>query len=343
MVSYRCEVEIMLKRIKKQLSKLGVDLQEHKLVIPTYNRNKYAKYMYGAFGFIFLVYLIDLFTSVNLGINGLFVYVALTLLVLYPIATRQDNPYEVLIITKEGLIKRLNRTEYLIIKFDNISKFRQDDQAIYIFEGREQLTLERNLYGEILPVLIDILEAKGKTFDKERDFMIRQIKIHFEGDSIRLEEVKQKETETQKITAKLFRAYPHLTPGYIEEIIPKNTIIYDVKLDGSHLHLICSRLEVKGNHPENTTFDHMFVNDSIFVFENAEIINFTARDSNERSAPYHKVEINKKNLVKYLKDSVIDDWRYDVKSVMFENKAGLGNVRIRIKYKEVIIGWKKEV
>lgn len=332
----------MLKRIKNQLLKLGVDLQEHKLILPTYKRNKYAKYMYGAFGLIFLIYLVDLFTKMNLGINGLFVYVALTLLVLYPIATRQDNPYELLILTKVGLIKKINRKEFLIMSYSDITKFRQDDHAVYLFQNREQMTLERHLYSEILPILIDILEAKGKTFDKEKDYMIRDIIIHFDGDNIKIEEVLQEETETQKITEKLFRDYPHLTPGYIEEVIPKNAIIYDVIFDGPHLHMLCSRFDIKGNHPENITFDNIVVNDAILIFESAEILGFSARETNERSAPFHKVEINKENLVKYLKDSVIDDWRYDVKSIFLENKAGLGNVRIRIKYSEVLIGWKKE-
>lgn len=332
----------MLKRIKKLLLKQGVDLQEHKLVIPNYKRNKYAKYMYGAFAIIFAVYLVDLFTSIHLGINGLFVYIALTLLVLYPIATRTDNPYEALIITTEGLIMRTSRKEFLIIKYDNITKFRQDGQAVYLFEQREQMTLPKELYGEVLDKLIDILEAKGKTFDKDKDYMIRPVRIIIENGQIRIEDIKQEATETEKMTEKLFRTYPHLTPGYLEEVIPRNTIIYDVKLDGPHLKLICSKLEIRGNHPENTTFDHIMVSDSILIFLDAEIVELSARDTNERAQPYDKVPVNKKNLVNYLKDSVVDDWKYDVRSALFINKAGLGNVRLRVKYSEVIVGWKKQ-
>ena len=332
----------MLKRMKKRLLKQGVDLQEHKLVIPNYKRNKYAIYMYGVFAIIFAAYLVDLFTSIHLGINGLFVYVALTLLVLYPIATRTDNPYEALIITAEGLIMRTSRKEFFILKYDNITKFRQDSQAVYLFEHREQMTLPRSLYGEVLEILVDILEAKGKTFDKNKDYMIRPIRVIFDGDQIKIEDVEQEDSETEKLTQKLFREYPHLTPGYLEEIIPRNTVIYDVVLDGPHLELICSKVEIKGNHPENTTFGHIMATDAIIIFLDAEIIELSARDTNERAQPYDKVPVNKQNLVNYLKDSVVDDWKYDVRSVLFINKAGLGNVRFRVKYSDVIVGWKKQ-
>ena len=332
----------MLKKITMMLIKKDITLEEHKLIIPNYNKNKYAKYMYIVFGVIFSIYLIDLFTGIELGINGLFVYVALTLLVLYPLATRTDNPYEALILTKSMIIKRDERTELKVIEYDRITKFRNDKEEIYIIQDNILIALKKELYEDYMEILIDILEAKGKTFDKAKDYMIRPIEIVFEEDGIKIKDLEVKESETEKVTASLYNKYEHLTPGFIDEIIPRNTIIREVVLDGPHLQLLCSALTVKHDHPENTGFDNLEVDDSIFVFENALILEFAVRDSNERAAPYNDFDVTSQNLIDELTNSVVDDWKYEKNVVKLVCKAGLGNVKIAIKYKEVIIGWNSE-
>ncbi len=332
----------MLKKISKLLQKQNITLEEHKLIIPTYNRNKYALYAYIVFGVIFLIYLVDLFTTVNLGINGLFVYVALTLLVLYPLATKTDNHNEGLVITAKYIIKREERNSLIVIEFDKITKFKDDKDELYIIQNSELIAIKKDLYTAHIEIIVDILEAKGKTFNKAKDFMIRPIQIKFDGDEIKIEDIEVDETETEKVTAALYSDYGHLTPGFLEEIIPRNTIIREVVLDGPHLQLKCSQLSVKEDHPENTGYGNLEVDDSILVFENALIMDFAVRDSNERSAKYNEFEVTSQNLIDELTNSVIDDWKYGKGKVMFIFKAGLGNVRLEIKYKEVIIGWNSE-
>lgn len=331
----------MSKKVQKFLKRNKLDYTEFRYAFPAYKVNDNKKYLYSIFGLFFGLYLLSAFSIIPINISGLLVYVMFSLFVLYPIATRKDNPNELLLILKDRILKAEGRKDYVEFEYNSITKFKQDELAMYLVGGRELITLPNNLYDSEFEILIDILEALGKTFDKEKEFMIRDIEISFSNNNVVITEIEQEETETERITKRLFNKYNHLTPGFIEDIIPRNTIIRDIQIKKEHLHISCEPIEVKVDHPENITFENQTAYDAVFIFENAVIVKFEARDSNKKLAPYEEVKPSVKAFNDLLKDAIIDEWKYMDNEVIFIFKSGLGNVRLQIKYTEVIIGWNK--
>lgn len=330
----------MDKKLEKILLKNNVELNNHIMVKQEHKVDKYAIYSYIAFGILLVLFLFDMFSPINLRLNGFIIYIALSLLVLYPIATRDTSPKECLCVTEEGLLKLEDKT-LIQIKYDEVTRYKFDDLNIYISKGKELMTINRNIFSEVLESIIDILEAKGKTFDPKKDYMIREVEIKIIDGKVVLKDVEEEETVTEKITSKFLDKYDHLTPGFIKEIIPRNSIVRSTEIYDNHLDIFVDRLTVKGEHPENTTFDNQEVFDCIFIFENARIAQYAVKESNEKSAPYKLQELTSASMLDELKDSVIDEWQYGINELIFIFKAGLGNIKIHLKYDEVIIGWNK--
>ena len=321
------------------LKKQQIDIDTYVLSKPEHKSNKFAIYSYIAFGVIFVLFLVDIFNAVNLGMNGFLVYIALTFLVIYPIATKDTTPSECLLITPVGLIKRVEN-DLTYIQYDKITRYKFDDLNIYISCNRENITLNRETYQDVLEDVIDILEAKGKTFDPEKDYMIRDIIVVIEEGKITLEDVDE-ETVTEKITGKLNKKYEHLTPGYIREIIPRNSIVKNIHIVDNHMDIFVNAMQVKANHPENTTFENIEVEDCILIFENARIAQYAVKDGNEKNIPYVIKEVTLSDITDSLQESVIDEWQYGDNELIYIFKSGVGNTKIHLKYDEIIIGWNK--
>ncbi len=331
----------MSKLVQKTLKKNKIELQEYKIVKPAYRERKYPKYTYTIFTVILSVFLLDIFTTIDLNINGFYIYLAFTLLVLYPLATRQDDPNEFLLITPELLLK-VDKTNGLVsISYESIKNFRNNGESIDIVNGRDLISLSKKLYEDVFEVITDILEAKGKTFDKSKDYMIRDIIIRIVDNEIILDEVEEEETTTEKLTKQFFNHYEHLTPGYIDEIIPRNSNVRDVKIFDEHLSIKFEKFTVKGNHPENTTFENIQAFDCIFIFESAGIVEYSVKEGMEKNVPYIAKEVTLTALTEDLKDSIVTEWKYGRNSIILIFKSGIGNVKLSLNFKEVIVGWKK--
>lgn len=329
----------MDKKTEKILKKNNLELDQYKLINQEIKADRYALYSYIAFGIILVLFLVDMLTSLDLKLNGFLVYIALSLLVIYPMTSRDHSVKEFLIITPIGLIKRVDK-EVTFIEYDLISRYKFDDLNIYISKGRDLITLNRETYKDDLEILVDILEAKGKTFDPKKDYMVRDILVVIEDETIRIEDIEH-ESVTEKITGKLLKKYNHLTPGFINEIIPRNSVVNEVRIIDNHLDILVNTLQVKQDHPENTTFEMQAAVDCIFIFENARIVQYAVRESNDTNKGYQLKEVVLTDLTESLTNSVIDEWQYGEGELIFIFKAGLGNVKIHLKYDEVIIGWNK--
>ena len=107
---------------------------------------------------------------------------------------------------------------------------------------------------------MDILEAKGKTFDKTKDYMVRPIDIIIADGEVKIVDVKITESTIDKIVAEHYGSYEMLTPGFIDDIILLNSVIEEAYFKDSHLYMKISRIEVKPGHPENTLFLNEIIN-----------------------------------------------------------------------------------
>lgn len=331
----------MIKRLTKLLEKqYDYILNEYKVSESIKKPNKFLKPGLILFAVSAVLYGLQLAGVIEF-MNFILFFVSFILFVAFPLSKRQGYQKEALIFTPKYLIKRISRKEFTVISYNKITSFSHSENAIILKENGTVLELELTKYPNDLEILIDILEAKGKTFDKEKDYMVRPIEIIISDGVIKIEDLKLKETNTETITKSLFEKYNSLTPGFIREIIPKNAILYEVEVKGKDLYLTMSHFDVNGGHPENTSFNSISVEDCIMIFENYKVKEFLKRDSNEKGTKYDVVEITEENVISYLKKAVVHEWKFNANTATFIFVVGVGSVKIEFDFTEVIIGWNK--
>lgn len=284
---------------------------------------------------LFLLEIFEIFPNfMSLGI----IIVLLAVLIVAPYSLMKSK-YEAIIVTPKFLIERIGKQEFIVIEFDKISDFKIAKEGIIVHEGKKKIVLGTTLFQEEVEPIIDILEAKGKTFDKEKDYMIRKIIIKIEDNKVFIVD-DETETETQKLHRTYSQEFPCLTPGYIGEISLRNTMIDDVMLDKDHMILYTSGFEVKGGHPENTTFDNLKAEDGIIIFESIKFTKFYRENLNDKDKPIEKFSTSSEEVIKHLSNAVITDWTIDGKSMSIEYAEGIYQLHTEFHYNEVIIGWK---
>jgi hypothetical protein len=225
--------------------------------------------------------------------------------------------------------------------FDLITGFSHNDNAITLKRDESEFTISIEKYSECLEKLIDILEAKGKTFDKERTFMVRPVTISIKDDQIIIKDVKLALTNLEILSSKIAKNYPNVTPGFIEEIIPRNTSFDKVYYKGKDLYIECSHFEVRDGHPENVGFENMQVTDGIIVFTEFKVVTLSKRDVNERSQKFTNLKTYKKTVEEELTKAVVSEWRFQRKSGELILASGVGAVKIIFNFDDTLIGWKE--
>lgn len=264
---------------------------------------------------------------------------ALFILVLIPVALKKGERYNIIVVTPEMLIQQVTKKEVVAISFDKIKKFSTNKQGVVIKDAKSTIILDPHSVVEDMLVIIEILEAKGKTFDKTKDYMIRKIEVVIKNDVISIKDIIEEETTTEKIVSENYKKYAMLTPGFITDIILMNSVIEGSHKEKGNLFIKLSSFEVNPGHPENTQFDSQVANDCIMIFEDVKmesIVKKEARGTNEEV-----IEASIENLIEEIHKGVISDWKYKKGSIELQFSVGLLIIRTSFKYKEVIIGWNK--
>lgn len=249
------------------------------------------------------------------------------------------SKFEAIIVTPIYLIERVAKREFVVIEFDEITDFTIAEEGIIIKQGKKKLLLSTDLFQEEVEPIIEILEAKGKTFDKEKDFMIRKVNIIIEDNQVSIED-DEEETVTEKLFEKFHMDFPSLTPGFASEVMFRNSAVEDVLYDEGHAFLYLSHLEVKGGHPENTTFENLQAHDCILIFENVKFNKLYREDLNDKSKPIEELTTDPEEAVEYLDKAVIHEWSNDGKVMTMSFAAGVYMLHSEISYDEIIVGWK---
>ena len=324
----------MIEKISKLLlKKYGYRLESHKVCFKEIKRSRIIIPAITLFLGIAVIY----FTT---EIIQSFVILAFAffILVLIPLALRKGETYNVVIITPDCLIQQTQKKDVVLIKFDRIKRFSAGKKGVIIKDLKNTIFLDISMITEDILTIMEILEAKGKTFDKTKDYMIRPIKILISNDEVKIVDVKIEESSTEKIVAENYKDYAMLTPGFIKEIILMNSVIEDAYIKENNLYIKLSRVEVKPGHPENITFESQVATDCIIIFENVKILNQVKKEARGGSKET-VIESSLENLVAEIENGIISDWKYLEKDIDLQISVGLFIFRTSFEYDEVIIGW----
>jgi|LGOV01.1.fsa_nt_gb hypothetical protein len=334
----------MIERLQKILtSKFDYQLEEYALYEIAYKKSKLLLILSAIFVLIFIFFILDATGVINTFMNfGIFAFLFLILIII-PFALKKGSKYDAIIVTPEFLIQRTSKTEFAIVKFDNITKFKINSEGINIKSSRAVILLGLDMFREEIDPIIDILEAKGKTFDSEKEYMIRPIEIKIEDNKIVIIDIEDtSKSETELLYAQCSVDYEMLTPGFINEIIFRNSMVESSCVSDQNLTIRLNRFEVKGGHPENTTFGNIDVEDCIVVFEAVKMKKLILQDSHKKDEPDLELELDVNLIIEHLENAMISHWRSSGKDIDLFFATGVLILQASFSFKEVIIGWNKQ-
>lgn len=331
----------MIERLQKMLkSKLDYDLKEYALYEI---KREMSKLVIGSLiVFMIFVVLFILDTSgtfasfMNLGIL-IFVFFVF---VLVPLALKKGSKHDAIIVTPDLLIQRTSKTDFSIIRFNDIERFLVTKEGIAIKDKKSTVLLGLDLFREEIDPIIDILEAKGKTFDPEKEYMIREILVKIEDNEIIIIDI-EKDEFSAKLYEKYNKDYEMLTPGFINEIIFRNSMVDSTSVNGDNIAFTLNGFEVKGGHPENTTFGTITVEDCILLFRDVTLKQLLLQNLNSKDKKDEELPLEIESFPQYLENAVISHWKSSGKDIDLYFATGVNILKTSFSFKEVIIGWNK--
>jgi len=319
-------------------STFNYEVTDYAVYETEYKKSRIIPALLSLFGLVFIFYIVDL--AAGLGIlNFPVVLFLFVVLVLAPLALRKDNKYQALFVTPDYIIQRNSRSEFVGIKFDDIKSFSLLDTGITLKDDKSTVVLGLYLHKEDLEPIIDILEAKGKTFDSEKDYMIRPVEIHIKNNKITLVDLKTK-TDLDTLYEKYAPKFKMFTPGFIDEIMFRNVNVSAPEIsDDTNLLLRLDQFEVKDGHPENTKFDSITAIDGGIVFHNVKVRQLILQDRHGDSVKETTLENDIEEMITYLNNATISEWKTGKNKVDFFFATGVNVLKASLAYENVIIGW----
>ena len=333
----------MIKKLTKMLLRDNdYTLETYTILQPTIKRSKIIKPFLILFAVLTVLFALDVSGTLVIGFNFILYFLSFLLFVAYPLSTINDYAKEVLIVTPELFIQRVSGKDFKTIVIDEINKFNFDEESIQLTSGETLLELGLKKYEHHIAIIIEVLESKGKTFDKEKDFMVRPVIIVCDGETVTVKDQKVKATNTEKITYKLASKYSVVTPGFLDQVLPRNSIIYKAYIENKDLYLELNQLEINGEHPENTTFGPIKVINCVMIFENIELHSMAKRQENTRAFKYKELTPSLELLLEEIKTGVISEWRFKKTNADIIYAVGIGSVKTNMSYTGVIVAWEKQ-
>ncbi|QMS84196.1 hypothetical protein [Candidatus Xianfuyuplasma coldseepsis] len=317
------------------------ELTDYAYFDTTYRRTNWLPLSLSLFVIVFLVFLLDLIFSWNV-VNYVVLIIAFVVLVVLPLALKKGNKYQSIVVTPVYLIEQQSKDDFVAIDFDEITSFKLTDKGIRIESKQKKIMLGLNLSREEIDQIIDILEAKGKTFEPEKDYMIRPVEIIIKDNHIRLRDISVR-TDLDDLYEQFSNKYMMLTPGFIDYIIFRNSNVKKVEVlnDQQCFALHIDRFEVKEGHPENTKFDSIDAMDCIAIFQKVEIESMILQNTHDANVPDKKCDRTLDTLPEFLENAVIAEWKITKSRAIFFFATGVHQLKMTFSYSDVIIGWNK--
>jgi len=332
-------MKLRLKRFMRK--KYDSILSNYKVCTPKSNKLIYLIISESVFALIFIGYLlrregiIDNYYGPVITGYSFFIFAAI------PLSFYFKDRSASIIVSPKYIIKSYRNREFTAIEFDNITDFiLSDNEEIIIEDKNNRIVFVKGINIEDTAKIIDILEAKGKTFDKEKEHLIRPIEIEIQNNQIVIVDLKVEETSTEKMVEKYYQEYPMLTPGFLLDVIFMNSIIEQTYKTDNNLVIKMNEIQVKEGHPENTGFDPIIAEDCIVIFEDVEVLKVQLKNTHDKSIPEESLPLELSSIYDNIEKGVIVNWKYRRSSIDLHFAVEIGLLKISIKYKEVIIGWK---
>jgi len=332
----------MLENLKSILEKkYEYTLDQMKMCQPLVKKNMIKTPSFVIFGVILLGYILQQVGVLNDYYNLFIVIFAFVLFVMVPLGLSKTNKYSAIVITPKYLIQILGKKEFVIIDYDLITAFDiTPKNDMVISQNRKRVIIGMQCYQNDLAPLIEILEAKGKTYDVTKEYMVRPVEINIIDGKIVITDLEVHE-DIDDVFEEFYKDYLMLTPGFITDVLFMNSVIEDNKFENGVWSLKFNKLEINEGHPENTSFESIVVEDCIVVFEKTFFKSITIKDAREKNSTAIKQESDFSVIKGQLKKGIVSDWNSDDKEFTFEFATGMSRITVIIEYNEVLVGWNK--
>ncbi|MFK5883382.1 MAG: hypothetical protein QM489_03470 [Candidatus Izemoplasma sp.] len=302
----------------------------------------YRKYMFGLILIFFgasILYYLDISFVTELVLVVMF-------LLLFAIPLQLINSWtsNFYIVTEAFLIKHDTSWKYHVIDYDRVTNVVLKEERILSFKfGKKTYKIVFDKYDKDLKFLITVFEAKG-FLKYDGEFLERPVEFEILDDQFKIIELDEIETPTQRLVGSLYDNYESVTPGYFKYIVFHNSIISEVAINDGNLSIKVNSVDVKVNHPENTTHEAIEAQDVIIVFEDVEAVECFQKPSNDRQTKNTLLSTEIEELPNVLLKAVISDSFVedtDSQSIfrMISSQSTMTNTTL-IKYKSIIVGWK---
>ena len=293
------------------------------------------------FGITVILYVIDLFTGWN-AVTLFIVFFAFVLFVLLPMLTRSTVNEQGIFVTKDCLIQPISKKEYVAIFYDDIVSFRMTSRGIFISDAKQTIILSLEMYRDEIDQIMQILEAKGKTFDSKREFMIRPVEISFDNNKVILIDL-----ETESMFDRLYQdyqtKYETLTPRFLDAIDFTNSVVTNSVNDGKNWAMHFEMLKVKEDHPENTQFEPIIVGDAVVVFHLNEFQSIYLKNPHNLEESKEDLMSSLTKLDELLQKAVVLDVQMKNNNLKWMISSGVHLLTIEHKFEDVQVGWDKTV
>lgn len=323
------------------MKKYNFDLAEYKVCDAKVQKNKFLlvpAYIFGVFLIGYILQATGLIPSIYNNI--VIVIIVGVLLGMYQVLLIQKSKPESLVVTPIHFIKCTGKKTFVVILMDEIRRFKANDkEGLILSDKKGEISILPSRYQNDIEPIVEILEAKGKTFDKTREFMKRPIKVRIVKNRIIVKDLKIEESTTEKLVGQFYKEYKMLTPGFIRDIILLNSIVEEAYIDDNNLILKLDKIEVKEGHPENTGFDSIIAHDCITIFENIKIKKVTTKKARERGAVDEPLPKDADSILDNIEKGVVSNWKYRKTGIELILAAGTNILKVSFDYNEVIIGW----
>lgn len=317
--------------------KYKIHLTDYAIYDVKEKNNNLFKWGIGIF-VILVITLILLKTIFDVDISLIYILYGFFVFVMIPTALFKQEEYRALIVTKDALIQRTAKHTFSIIKYDDIIMFNLTENGIIIHSNNSLIVMSLKMPRSQMEPIIDILEAKGKTFESEKSYMVRPIDISFKNNRIIISDIAA-EVSKDEMYEQFVGKYEFLTPGYLSEVILFDSIVTNV-IDGKdHIEFKLNKFTVKDGHPENVHFDPIDVTDGCLILGKAKIERIVYTVYSDDDAEVEQIKPTFNNLQINVENGVISDWQDGFKKLTIDFAVGVHNLKVTIAYHTVIVGW----
>lgn len=301
----------MIKKLKKHLLKsFDYELESYALYKINKKRNPIIIIFHLLFIVATILFILEVFFDIENFITlALYIYLFF-LFELVPIGWVKSKMKYAIIVTPRFLIQWNGGKNFTVMNYNNITGFKLNDDGISIKEHRHEIILSTFLYKEQVEPIVDILEAYGKTFDKTKVHLIRPISITIDNNVITIIDEDDLGEPNSDLFNEYVDQYPSLTPGYLNQLTFRNSIISNTLVKDENLIINIASLTVREDHPENTTFGQLNAKDCIVIFEHFNVTytdvkgydEFTSKDvydlvrANSDSTTITRVELDQNKI-----------------------------------------------